>query len=365
MKLTHIKEISAFMLPFLLILILEGNALWALARISGEPLIALNEQREGALILERRERLIQGHLPHGYDIVFAGTSRTMADYAASEIARNLTERCKLTRSLTAYNLGNVSNYFDVFSPLTGDAEGFRVLVLEFAPHTFLHHKENTVEEKSYERYRNLIKRFETWTTGAAKHALGLDNMIQVNHGMIDMLYSKRHENNFSSRTFLYMLQGAKGYGQSIQPDGQVFYRAFMPDRTPGPLLQSLYGTELSAFQSIHLASPWDDIAWKAFTDIIRKFTVPGKQIIIMRPPVSSAMYSLENEMQAGTILRVREYLHSKGIPYIDMNPTPYYSTDMSHIDWYDTPLLAKDVARRLEKTIRWDTLFGPETRCKQ
>ena len=70
------------------------------------------------------------------------------------------------------------------------------------------------------------------------------------------------------------------------------------------------------------------------------------------------MYALEEQTHGDLIARVARYLEDQGIPYIDLNPGDYHSTDLSHIDWYDTARLSADFAKRLAPVIR-PGLFGP------
>ena len=347
-----------FLAPFVAALALVAGAMRLLAFLAGQPYVPYNPDLEGAKIVASRDRA-RDNPSVKYDLIFGGTSRTLADYDTEIAAAELGRRCRADRHLTSYNLGRLALFYSVFLDYLRTSELPKLLVLEFSPHVLLDYspdgkprppQEARADWLGYEAYRSRLKLDEVVFTGAAESALGLSDLIQMNPGHLVLIVRalRRHPDNRLARLY-YMLRSTQGEGVRIGDAGQVLYRIYFPGRDAAKLVddvESEYGKYVG-----WLASPPDPDAWRSFTGILDLFA-SGGQVVVVRPPVAPEIYALENKRQAAMIADVAAYLRGRGVAYIDMNGGDYFSTDRTHIDWYDTARLSRDVARRLAEVVR-------------
>lgn len=345
------------LLPFIVILAVLGGTMRGLAFISGEPYRPFNPEREGARILEHRARLEQGEYPRGYDFYFAGTSRTMADFAPGAVANVLDESCATGHSLKGYNLGNVADDYGAFYKNLRAFGAPRLLVLELMPGALLADpfKAEAAEteppgrfNRLYRDYKTETAIFETYVTGEARELLGLGDLITIRPGQL-MLLAQAFEGSDPAARLYYAFRNFQGNGSRLADDGQVYYRSYLPDLRAAELSGNS-GSEFQAYRSRLLREPPDAQAWQSFVNILDLFG-SGRQVVVVRAPVDRMMYALEQQTHGELMARAAQYLQRRGVAYIDLNPGDYRSTDYSHIDWYDTGRLSLDFARRLARAI--------------
>ena len=78
----------------------------------------------------------------------------------------------------------------------------------------------------------------------------------------------------------------------------------------------------------------------------------GREIVVWRPPVDSWLYEIENKEKTAEIVAVRSLLAENRVPYVDMNPHDYSTSDLSHVDWFDTPRRSEELATRIVDVLR-------------
>jgi hypothetical protein len=283
----------------------------------------------------------------------------MADFSASRLVGALGRRCA-TETLSAYNLGNVANSYAAFEAVLDKLPLPKILVLEFSPHVVLGHAPpERLNEGMFQRYRSLIREFELLLAGRLRQVLLLEDPLVINGDALRTAVEQARTGKTDLQHLYYAMRSAHGYGQRLQPDGQVYYRSYLPDRRAAGKLTGA-SSEYGAFESIHLAGSLDPDALSALERIVQRFRA-DRQLVIVRPPVSGEIYELENRMQRDAIDRVTAFLSRLGVPYVDMNPSPYQFTDLSHIDWYDTAEATASLAQRLDRAVEWNR-FQPEGR---
>lgn len=357
-----------FVAPFIVVLALVAGAMRLLAFLADQPYVPYNPDLEGARIVESRDRA-RADPNAKYDVIFGGTSRTLADYNTESVAALLGERCGADRRLTSYNLGRLALFYSVFLDYLRASEPPKLLVLEFSPHVLLDYspggKPRPQEDArsdwlGYEAYRARLKLDEVIFAGAVEAALGLSDLIQMNPGHLVLMIRalQRHSDQWLARLY-YMLRSTQGEGVRIGDAGQVLYRIYFPSREAAKLVDNVE-SEYDKYVG-WLSSPPDADAWRSFTQILDLFE-SGRQVVVVRPPVAPELYALENKKQGAMIEEVTGYLRRRGVAYFDMNDGDYFSTDRTHVDWYDTARLSGDVAGRLVKVIR-PGLFSPGSSC--
>ena len=360
-----VRRIAAIA-PFFIVVIVLAGAMRLLAFLAGETFTPYNPDLEGARILAHRADLIEGDFPRGYDVLFAGTSRTMADFAADDIATDLGEACHAGRRIAGYNLGNVADSYQEFLARIRHIDRPRLLVLEFSPHVMLEDAPAAPPRANrlvrvYRRYRTNLAIFETMFAGWLKGQLGIAELIHLQPGQWQKLAQTmpRGDGRDLARLY-YLLRVFQGYGTRIAEAGQVYYWTYFPNPAAAQLVDGA-ASEYDLYTSLLSAQP-SDSAWRSFGEILDLFDA-AHQIVVVRPAVSAPIYRLENAKQSELILRVTRYLRDRGIAYIDLNPNEYRSTDGSHIDWYDTKRVSQDLAARLSRFIRFRDLFGGDGSC--
>jgi hypothetical protein len=357
-----------FILPFLLVIALLAGTIPLLALLSGESYTPFNPELEGARILAHRARLQQGLYPPGYDFYFAGTSRTMADFAPGPVAAILNERCRPEPGVTGYNLGNVADDYGQFYVQLHRVGAPRLLILELMPSALLASADAATDaapqdtgrlNQAYRAYKNMTSIFEAYVTGDARKLLGLGDLVTIRPGQVVLLAQALRQSDQRLARLYYMLRNFQGDGSRLAELGQVYYRSYLPDRRAAALsgeAASQYATYVALLKAAPSAAAWDN-----FVRILDLFGA-DRQVVIVRPPVDPTLYDLEQRTQGELMTRAARYLEERGIAYIDLNPGDYRSTDLSHVDWYDTGALSRDFAARLAAIIR-PGLLGPG-RCR-
>lgn len=334
------KYVKLF-LPFVLILFAANRALRLLDfECGGAP---YNASLEGAKILRYRRLIQNPKFAQDADILFVGTSRTMADYNPDIFARTVSERLGLARVPVGLNLGNLGNYPTEFEAYLKQG-GLRpkLLILEFSPHIF------TLEEDPqtpFRRYRAAVAPYELFAGGLLIQALGLENLPWAASYWAATIAQPR-----ANREWICLRERlrAYNYGQRLQPNGQVFYRIYLPDSAAADLARrkGFAPVEYGAFEKIYLAGGFKEQQWAAYQRIIADVAANGGVVILVRPPVAPELYALENGKKP-ILKKTLAYFAEEQIPYVDLNPHAYRALDMSHVDWYDTAALSEDLALRI------------------
>jgi len=350
--------------PFVVVLAALAGGMRLLAFVAGQPYVPYNADLSGARVLQQREA-VESQLPSGYDVLFAGTSRTMADFDAHAIGVTLTRRCGLARPLPSYNVGRVANSYGGFLAMLRRVELPKLLVLEFSPHVMLGDTSGNADpadapEPIYQKYRRKLTVAQTLFSGEILGAFGLDEMMNLRPGQLVLIVRalERHKDHRLARLY-YMLRSAQSIGMRATDSGQVLYRTYLPNRAAAELTGDM-ASEIRVYERV-LSAPPDPHAWQSFTKVLALFG-SDRQVVVVRPPVDPRLYALENEKQGPMVARVKAYLHAHGIAYIDLNGGGYYTTDRNHIDWYETARLSRDFARRLVPVIH-PGLFAAGSVC--
>ncbi|MDA0746914.1 MAG: hypothetical protein O2954_10370 [bacterium] len=344
--------LAKLLLPFACVLLLYSQAMRGLAWVSGAVLIPYNVELEGAHILAERQKLEQGKFPLEFDLFLAGSSRTMSNYSPTILADRFHIAHPNIAPLKAYNLGNVADAFTLLeSNLRGDAKP-DILILEFSPHLFLLQNKVPLENDTYKEYRSAITHFELNLSGYTRNFLGLENTFVFNHKVVKTLAGMVRDRNLDLKGLFYYIRSLAGFGQKIRPGGQVFYRVYLPDRKAGESLSRFQEDPRDDYRKNYANLPVNPEAWVAFERLVAQFEQDG-QLIVVRPPIHPELYQIENELKTDLIQKVQHYLEAHDVAFLDLNPHNYFSTDKSHIDWYDTPRLSLDLAEELLPLIRW------------
>ncbi len=317
-----------------------------LAWIAGLDYRADFQALEGEHIIDFRERVLRHAIPASIDLLFAGTSRTMADYDATRVSDGLAPLGACYTPPLAFNAGNIANHYDAFLRWYRQSQAHvRVMVLEFSPHVLLRHQGQSATGPApgtslFQRYRHRIAAFERRFSAYVLYYLGFGDPLRLNIPV----HAVAHELRAGRLAAAYTLMRAvNGYGQVLQTDGQVYYRHYFSYPWQSRLARPLM-SELETYAGRNLRPEPDPIAWSSMQAIIRLAAKRGTRLVFVRPAVSAAMYRLENRMQGRLIMRFTSYLAQQQVSYIDLNPAEYASTDDSHIDWFDTPALADRLA---------------------
>ncbi len=345
------KYIKLF-LPFALILLAANLALRRFDSLcGGEP---YNVSLEGARILRYRQLMQNPQFAQGAEILFVGTSRTMADYDPEIFAQTLSRELGLARVPAALNLGNLGNYpAQLEAYLKAGELRPKILILEFSPHIF------TLEEDAqtpFRRYKAAVAPYELFVSGWATQALGLQNLSwAVSYEAAAILQPRLNRQTLCLRERLR----AYRYGQRLKPNGQVWYRVYLPDSAAAELARrkGFAPVEYGAFEKIYLAGDFKETEWQAYQRIVAEVFANGGAVIIVRPPVAPELYALENR-QKRILKTAAAFFAARGVPYLDLNPHAYRTLDMSHVDWYDTAKLSADLAARAAPYVAADS-FAP------
>lgn len=354
------KEYIKILAPFLLIMFIFGQSSALVARICDEPVVVYNQQLEGAKVLFYRQEIADGNFPDS-EIWLAGTSRTMSDYDPTIISETLYESIALQKVPTIYNLGNVANYYSIFERQLRKSEVKpKLLILEYSPFLFYRVADESDQQTSlYERYKSMTYIQELFVAGWVKKIFGIEDVFYFDIKTVLGIYRKNFERNLEvgCSDIYYALRSNYGYGQQIKNNGQVVYRVYLPNRAAAQRVRLFDNGEYDTYKNVYLTGYFNEDEWESFQRIVQD---PSFAVVVVRPPIDPKLYNLENEMLPEITERVENGLRAIEIPYIDMNPHNYFSTDMSHIDWYDTPKVSTDLAFRLIPAVDWDQILRNE-----
>ena len=285
-----------------------------------------------------------------------GTSRTMADYNPEQIEKTWRKHQWGTSYSPVFNLGNLGNWP---SQLLANKQVFDInptlVVLEFSPHMFLTGAPiKPTRTSRYEQYRQWKKTTESLLLGWITSTTGLDDTLNLwPRTIIGFLNAiKNHSREACAATFYETLR-SNGFGQILGPRGQVTYRNYLPDRQAAILLNQRFSGSLEEYRNRFQRKKMSEKELKSYLEIIDKFAQKA-QVVIVRPPLDERMYKLENRYGAKLSETLISQLGKRRIPFIDLNPNNFYSSDQSHIDWYDTDhastVLANGLLESLSKS---------------
>lgn len=345
-------------LPFIVILIACSQALHGFASICASNVTPYNESLEGARIMLYKKEIENPASVKDVDILFAGTSRTMADYDPQVFAKTLAANVPLPYAPSARNLGNMANYPTLFEAyLKSGGLRPKLLIIEFSPHIFIREAEAQKPPDRFSEYRVNVKIQELFVEGWSAQIFGLEELGWISPSSLYALSKSRVTQSAACGAELDIFRlGAYGYGQKLKEGGQVAYRTYLPNRQASEKARSLIQTEYGMFESVYLVGSFNESEWEAYKRIISDADSQGS-VVVVRPPLDPELYALENQQLPDVVNLVTEYLASNGIPYVDMNSHNYYSLDMSHVDWYDTPKLSEDLALKIIPLADWRSLL--------
>lgn len=348
-------KVPKLFFPFVIILIVCGQALNLIGLICGAQLESYNQNLEGARILLYRRGLADSTSLKKIDILFAGTSRTMADYDPEIFAETLAKNIPLPSTPTGRNLGNLANYPDTFESYLNSGQVHpKLLIIEFSPHMFVLPDEVAEKSDLYSKYRLNTRIQELFIDGWIRKMLGLDDLGWLSPSALLSLTNTRSARRLTCGGKLDVIRlNAYGYGQRLKEGGQVPYHVYLPDRQAAESMRQFASTEYAEYKNVYLVGSFKDPEWEAYKRIIRSVQSHGS-VVVVRPAVDPALYALENQQLPSVIGTVTQYLASNEIPYVDMNPNDYSALDTSHIDWYDTPKLSQDLALKIIPLVDWD-----------
>lgn len=338
-----------------------GQTLRFTAWLSGEDFISYNESLEGYYIIKHRKALAEGRYPNGHYLLLAGSSRTLADYSADVVGDVLSKELRLQKQVMAYNLGNVSNNYSLFERNLLRNGLPQILILEFSPHLFYLNRDDN-QTKTMDYFHSMYRLYQDWRlkgelflAGVVKSFLGMSELFQIKrfpHSYSIALFS---DEDLDLKTLYYALRVFSGAGERICRDGQVLYRVYLPNRLAAMKVRGFWDVELPKLEKI-MSQALNEKQWEGLSRIVHDFSSERKMLVVVRPPVDSRLYEMENRMAAELVQDVERYLASRGIPYIDLNPNDYFSCDMSHLDWYETGRLSEYLGKRLANVIRTRSL---------
>lgn len=334
------------LLALFLIFITVSHIPFILAKQSGVEFTPFNANLEGAKILHHRNTIKKDD-GRKYDFLMAGTSRTMADFSPQIIAETYGNLRGTSQQYLGRNLGNIANYYVEFEMLYTQLPQHDVLVLEFSPHMLLGGLDEYQDRHNFnyfKEYRRRLDEFEFRLTGLFQKVIGFEERFVLNPRMIRDLYNHFVNKSISLKRLFTKSRVNNGYGQVLQADGQIFYYTYIPDEVTGESLRK-YRSEYKTYKNKILKQPFSQLSFEAFKNIV----LMESKIVVVRPPVARELYKLENTLAEEEVRMVEQFLQENNITYIDMNPGQWFSTDMSHIDWYDTAEVSRALATLLHK----------------
>lgn len=338
------KRFFQTLLALLIIfLVIRQIPAW-LAESAGHDFTPYNGNLEGARILHHRNMVKKiDHM--SYDFILAGTSRVMSDFSPAIIASSFHQACNDNSDLSGKNLGNIANYYVEFEQLLPQLPKHKVLILEFSPHMLLGGTDEYNDRHNFDyfrTYRRYITKMEYWLTGYFQKLIHFEERLILSPRMILAFINRYIKNSINTERLLLINRMNSGYGQILQEDGQIFYYTYIPDAKTGKTLRK-NRSEYNVYKNKVLKAPFSQERFDAFMRIADTH----EKMVVVRPPIAKELYALENLLVKEKISMVVEGLSQRGITYIDMNPHHWYSTDMSHIDWYDTKEVSKNLGKRL------------------
>lgn len=331
-------------LPFAAIYFALSYLMTIWGALIGEPYIDCNEKLEGARILSQRRPLEAGDFPEDVDIYFVGTSRIKADIDSEAIVDYFNKRLPAGKFLNAYNLGNIARLMSMLDESLKGRKEPAFLVLEYHPSLFLFDFTQAEKDNAFSNYKVSLKIAEMAFEGHIKQILGLKNMIKFGPETFSAFKSVFIDKRMDQRDFYYYQIARNGICQRLKKGGQITYRNFLKDREAGKHISRWYSAK--AIHSNYIGRKRIPEIWSAFERIIDRFSKEGR-VVVVRMPVTPEFYQLENQYEGDILKKFLKILSARNVPYIDMNPHDYYSSDPQHLDWYDTRRFSLDLAERL------------------
>lgn len=330
---------------------------------SGQSYYAYNPPLQGERILSGRRALLEGRFPKGQDLWLAGTSRTMADFSATLIARELARHLDLAKPPAAYNLGNVANSYADFARGLQKGNLPRLLVLEFSPHIISEPCQQQraatggTLNRAYHDYRLWIDQKERWLSGWARRLSLLEGLPRLSPLTLDYLHTLAPIDGHRREKAYYATRIADGAAAKLQADGQVWYWSYLSGAQASRLVHPYAAkSDIANFRRL-LPRADNPCQWRAFQHLVRTFTQNGRHLVVLRPPLSSTLLQMENQAKGALLQRVRQFLAENNAIYLDLNPGDYSSADGSHVDWFDTPRLSRRLADAIAARIPRDTFY--------
>lgn len=322
--------------------------LWGAAL--GEPCPKYNEHTEGAEILENRAGLQRGEFPEGYDILIAGTSRTMADVDASALAARVAKSQHLARTPKSFNLGNVGYNSMLLNRNIRGKTAPKILILEYG--VGLYTTPEPKKKSLFAKYSQNKKTEEMRFAGKLFDVAGLRSVFKIGEHTIKGAKSVATGGPINMRDLYYYHLCAAASGQKWQEDGQVHFWAQLPDKRAGESCKKFFN-ERSWFSASHKKLPHENPGWNEFVELTAPYIKNGR-LVIYRPPVDPKYYALQNAESPEIDKKLDEFIAANKIPFVDFNPNDYFATDYSHLDWYETGRFTNDMADRIAPLINWD-----------
>ncbi len=314
---------------------------------------------EGNRIVESRKQFLEYGLPENVPIAFAGSSRLMADFSPNVAVEQVRTVVKLDKAVRAYNFGNIAQCYDTFEKRLTSPQP-RLLILEYSPTMMVGPDCDQVigslarKNGLFDRYRSSLDRLERSLSASVRGALGIDEFPKVHKHFSRFALGLLSGDLGLTALYIY-LRASNGYGQVLQPDGQTIYRVYLPNREAAQIHRNIIGSEFELYAE-GLKRDWSRKQWMGLHRLTERYSSPGYQLVVVRAPVSPELYELENNLQRDQLHDVVTWLAKNKIQYMDMNPNAYFVTDMSHLDWFDTPTASKQLGDWLARKVQWQSI---------
>jgi len=264
-----------------------------------------------------------------YQILMAGTSRTMADFSPEMLSKHT--------GLSAYNLGNIANSYSSFFTHFKTISPPSILFLETSYHQFLQPEEKATSSnlnKLYQQYRKSITLLNEGIQTRLSQLLFPLGLPRVGKTALKNLAVTITTSKFNAQD-LFLAYKAKDYGQALTPSGQILYRTYLSTQEESDSL-SKWANESSALNQKHRNTPLSNAQAKALENIIKYAKNNDIQLVLVRPPIDLSLRASENTRDDITAL-LQKLTRQSGVQYIDLSDSTGLSlSDGSHVDWFDT-----------------------------
>lgn len=324
-----------------------------LARWMGAAPVPLNGPLESARIhaLEQERTLAA-------DLVLAGTSRTASNYDPTVLVEAIREQTGHGPT-TAWNLGRVlPNRMVAFEASLSDRQLPTVLVLECSPHLFFQPERPEPATTTYGTWRKHVAAFEQRVSGIVRAALGLEDLLTLSHRSLKLIKQTFVDGRWTARQCFYGILSYSTSEHRVGNAGHVHFRAYLPDRSASDALRPLVRPRVLSDYAGTFASGVSEETVDAYLRLIARYEARDRYLFLVRPPVSADLYELENRSGADLLDRIRKRADAHGAAWIDLNPSDYASADLTHVDWFDTARLSRDLGRRLADHAPWSNLHA-------
>ena len=311
-----------------------------------------NAQLEGARILAHRSAIQTAGTPTGVDVLLIGSSRTMADCSADIVADGLAEYWGIESGLMGRNLGSAGSDFRALANRLENGPVPRLLVLEFSPHMlgqiFYGAEPDTQGDLGFAAYRRHVALAELYVSGWTRRLLGVEGMLRIRPEDVPDIWrslTMSPKTDTALVSLYYLLRSADGYAQQLRPDGQVYYYSYLPNRRAADRHKRVNRLR-GGFNYELLTEEVNQDQIEGLRMVVNAVRRRDGKMVVWRPPVDPELYAFESQHMAGGIAAVCALLAEIGVPYIDTNPHSYSTSDLSHVDWFDTARLSRELAAR-------------------